>query len=174
MGAASNKSRPILYIFSGLPGVGKSRIARELARRIGAVYFRVDSAENALKNSSLNISPAEDAGYEIGYALAKDNLDIGLDFVADCVNPIQLTRDAWRQVGRISIARIIEIEVICTDLIQHKSMVEGRLAEQKDIENPNWNKVISRHYEARTDDRIIIDTHSINTEEAISKIRQSF
>ncbi len=52
-----------LISFSGLPGVGKTTVARVLAREINAAYIRVDSIEAALKNSSLQIHPAEDAGY---------------------------------------------------------------------------------------------------------------
>lgn len=137
MEAAESNLSPILFIFSGLPGVGKSTIARELSKRIGAVYFRVDSVEDALKASSLRISPARDAGYKIGYALAKDNLEIGLSFVADCVNPIQLTRAAWREVAINSKARISEIEIICSDTNRHKEMIEKRVTENPNFAFPN-------------------------------------
>lgn len=170
MRAISNKSEPILFVFSGLPGVGKSSIARELARKTAAVYFRVDSVEVALKNSSLRISPAEDAGYEIGYALAKDNLEIGLSLVADCVNPIKITRDAWRQVARISNARIIEIEVICSDKNQHKAMIEKRIIENPNSAHPNWQDVVSHIYEPREDQILIIDNSLTNIDDAICKI----
>jgi predicted kinase len=82
----------VLISFSGLPGVGKTTVARALTQEIGAVYIRVDSIEVALKNSSLQIHPAEDAGYLAAIAVAKDNLVHGLDVVADTVNPIELTR----------------------------------------------------------------------------------
>jgi predicted kinase len=49
----------VLISFSGLPGVGKTTVARALARQIGAAYIRVDSIEVALKSSSLQIHPAE-------------------------------------------------------------------------------------------------------------------
>jgi predicted kinase len=39
-----------LIIFGGLPGVGKTSIARELAQRIGAVHSRIDSIEQAIGN----------------------------------------------------------------------------------------------------------------------------
>ena len=39
----------MLIIFSGLPGSGKSTIARALARRLGAVYLRIDTIEQAIR-----------------------------------------------------------------------------------------------------------------------------
>jgi adenylylsulfate kinase-like enzyme len=43
----------MLIVLSGLPGVGKTTIARELARSLAAVYVRVDSIEQALRQAGL-------------------------------------------------------------------------------------------------------------------------
>jgi len=80
-----------LISFAGLPGVGKTTLARELARRIRAIHLRVDSVEAALSRSILRIHPAEDAGYHAIAAVAKDNLLLGLDVIADTVNSIRIT-----------------------------------------------------------------------------------
>src|SRR5688500_478000 len=84
---AMENGMTVLISFSGLPGVGKTTVARALAQEIRAVYIRVDSIEVALRSSSLQIHPAEDAGYLAAVAVAKDNLMHGLDVVADSVNP---------------------------------------------------------------------------------------
>ena len=42
----------MLIIFSGLPSVGKTSIARELARQINAVYLRIDSMAQAMRASA--------------------------------------------------------------------------------------------------------------------------
>ena len=38
----------MLIIFGGLPGVGKTSIARALAQKIGAVHLRIDTIEQAI------------------------------------------------------------------------------------------------------------------------------
>lgn len=40
-----------LVVFAGLPGSGKSSIARGLARSIGAIWLRIDSIEDAIRGA---------------------------------------------------------------------------------------------------------------------------
>jgi predicted kinase len=85
----------MLIIFGGLPATGKTAIAQELARQIGAVYLRIDSIEQGIRDSGVVSQALNDAGYRIGYAVAEDNLRLGRTVIADSVNPLRLTRDAW-------------------------------------------------------------------------------
>jgi Cdc6-like AAA superfamily ATPase len=84
-----------LIAFGGLPGTGKTVIAREVAREVNAVYVRIDSIEQAIRASGVLHRTIDDAGYRVAYVIAEDNLRMGRTVVADCVNPIQITRDAW-------------------------------------------------------------------------------
>lgn len=38
----------MLYIFGGLPGTGKTELSMDLARRLGAVYLRIDAIEQPI------------------------------------------------------------------------------------------------------------------------------
>ncbi|SRR6266567_9577035 len=90
-----------LIVFGGLPGTGKTAIAQEVAREVNAVYVRIDSIEQAIRASGALGRPIDDAGYRVAYVVAEDNLRIGRTVVADCVNPLQITRDSgsvWRRV----------------------------------------------------------------------------
>ena len=45
----------MLVVLSGLPGVGKTTIARELVRATGAVYLRIDSIEQVLRHAGCQV-----------------------------------------------------------------------------------------------------------------------
>ena len=82
----------MLVIFGGLPGVGKTTIAQELARQIGAMHVLIDSIEQAIRDCTPVVPPPLEEGYRVGYAIARDNLRIGRTVVADSVNPLLITR----------------------------------------------------------------------------------
>lgn len=148
----------VLIVFAGLPGSGKSSIARELAREIHAVWLRLDSIEQAIRESSVGAGSVDDAGYRAAYAVAEDNLRLGRDVVGDSVNACSLTRSAWRDVGLRAGAQILEIETICSDPIAHRRRIETRDHEVPGLVPPNWQAVISRDYEPWDRDHLTIDT----------------
>src|SRR5262245_36029931 len=103
----------MLYIFGGLPGTGKSALSRHLARSLKAVYLRVDTIEQALREAGGHVIGPE--GYTIAYRIAEGNLALDLHVVADTVNPLQITRAAWRAVAARAGVPFVEIEVVCSN-----------------------------------------------------------
>lgn len=85
----------MFYIFSGLPGCGKSTIAKMLSEKLNAVYLRVDTVEQALRNSSAAFRDIGPEGYFILYELARDNLRLGSTVITDSVNDLNLVRDSF-------------------------------------------------------------------------------
>jgi predicted kinase len=155
-----------------LPGSGKTTIARELARRLGAVHIRIDSIEQALRNSGALAGPVNDAGYRVGYALAQDNLRLGHIVIADSGNPIEVTREAWRTVATELGVVYLEVEVVCSDPRQHRARVEGRHADIEGHKLPTWDEVISREYEPWPAD-VVADTARLNLTECVTLIAQA-
>lgn len=136
----------MLVVFGGLPGTGKTTIARELARQLGAVHLRIDTIEQELREHGMGGRPMDDTGYRVAHVIAADNLRIGRTVIADSVNPLALTRDAWVAVARRTGARVIEIEVICSDANEHRKRAEARRSDIPGLKLPTWEEIVSREY----------------------------
>ncbi len=163
----------ILIVFSGLPGTGKTTLAKLLSEELNAVYLRIDTIEQGLKRSSLNIDPAEDAGYEIAYSLASENLKLGRIVITDSVNAIKVTRNAWLKVAERTNSQILEIEVICSDRKEHRHRVETRTADIEGHTLPTWQEVLEREYDPWDREPLVIDTAIAKPDECLSIIKDA-
>lgn len=147
-----------LIVLAGLPGVGKTTLARALAKRLGAVHLRIDTIEQALGGE------LTDEGYRVAYGVAEDNLRLGLDVVADSVNPIALTRQAWRAAAARAGAELVELEVVCGDPGEHRRRVETRQADIAGHRLPTWREVVERDYQAFDPPIPCLDTATADAE----------
>lgn len=160
----------MLVIFSGLPGVGKTTIARALAKELSSVYLRIDEIEQVLTRTGIEL--IEGKGYEVAYALAKSNLSLGNTVICDSVNPWEVTREAFRQCAIEQGKPYIDIEVICSDVIEHQRRVESREPDIPGHRLPTWSEVMSRNFQIWMGDRLHIDTSTLDLAESIHQIRQ--
>jgi len=160
----------MLIVMSGLPGTGKTALAKGLARQLKAAHVRIDRIEQALRDDE---SPSEDigsAGYLLGYALAEDNLRLGQTVVADSVNPLSITRDAWRAVGGRAHVPVVEVEIVCSDKEEHRRRIETKKADIPGPDVPSWKDIEARHYEPWSRQRIVIDTAGKPYEQSLGEL----
>jgi predicted kinase len=167
--------QPVLYIFAGLPGTGKTTLAKRLAQRVNAAYVRIDTFEQALRDlCSVNVLSE---GYGLAYRVAADNLSVGISVVADSCNPIELTRRAWERVAAENGAHFVNIEVICSDRNEHCQRVESRASSVSGLRLPSWSEVEAREYHRWSHDRIVLDTsgrsESTSFDELLSELSRT-
>ena len=154
----------MLYIFSGLPGTGKTELAKYLARKLGAAYLRIDTVEQALRR--IGVLPVDGKGYALSRGLAADNLRIGLPVIVDSVNPWELTRRQWREVATEMGQNYLDIEVVCSSKAEHRKRVEERISDIPGLKLPTWEQVQNRDYHPWTNPRLLVDTAGSTTEES--------
>lgn len=160
----------MLIVLAGLPGTGKSTIARALATELNAVWVRIDSIEQAIRASGIVDGDVKDAGYRAAYAVAEDNLRLGRTVIGDSVNPWMLTRNAWRDAGLRAGVRVLEIETICSDLKEHRRRIETRSNEVPGLVLPTWQRVIDLDYHAWDREHVTIDTAGTSVEACVELI----
>ncbi|CRM23517.1 hypothetical protein [Pseudomonas sp. 31 R 17] len=158
----------MLIVFSGLPGTGKTTIARELARRIGAVYLRIDVIEQALRESGALAGDVGAAGYGVANALALSNVRVGQRVIADCVNPVSESREAWRAVALAAGVELIDIRVVCSDRQEHRRRVESREGDIPGLLPPTWPSVLAHEYEAWDSPPFTLDTAALTPAQAVA------
>jgi predicted kinase len=165
---AGSTSNAILYIFSGLPGTGKSTLSKIIAQKYNAVYIRIDTIEQGIRElCNFNV---QGEAYSLSYKIAEDNLKIGHNVVADSCNPINLTRKEWENIAIKNNCKYINIEIMCSNENEHKKRIETRENEIEGLKLPTWEEIIKRKYDLWEDERIIIDTSNKNIEESIKEL----
>ncbi|MEM9140730.1 MAG: AAA family ATPase [Pseudomonadota bacterium] len=92
-------TKPGLIVVCGLPGVGKTTLARLVAARTGAAYLRIDSIEAALR-ADRHTDLAGPEGYLAAGAIARDQLALGRLVIADAVNDDAWCHNHWESLAQ--------------------------------------------------------------------------
>ena len=146
----------MLYIFGGLPGTGKTELSKYLASTVNATHIRIDTIEQALRNSG--ISDLYDEGYKVAFALTLENLKNGRTVIADSTNPVSESRQSWIDIANQAGSPFIEVEIVCSNKSEHRQRLESRQSDIPNLVLPAWESVISREYQPWNSANIILDT----------------
>ena len=160
----------MLVVLGGLSGVGKTTLARALSQHLQAVHVRIDTIEQAIRSSGMLRSEVGPAGYMVGYAVAEDNLRVGRTVVADSVNPLAITREAWRAVAERASLPVVEIEIVRTHLEDHRHVIETRSSDIAGLTSPTWAQVNEYVYEPWDRPHVVIGTSFRTVEECVQEL----
>jgi predicted kinase len=157
---------PQLIIFAGLPGTGKSSLARAVARELKAVYLDKDTIKDRAMALAVQMKLdqanqlAGALSYELLVDLARDNLTLDLSVVLDSPAAYQVFREKVKQLARSLKVNLRLIECICTDEKLLRQRIEGRGGNFPDYRTRDWSTYQRdrARFEQITDRRLIVDT----------------
>ena len=159
-GSAPRHDACVLVVISGLPGSGKTTVARAVAERLGAVHLSIDAIEDALLGAGLAGGWTTGvAAYEAARVVAEEHLLLGRSVVVDAVNDSDPARDTWRRAARAAGLDPHFVTLLLVDEGEHRRRLESRGVRFTNVPEPTWDDVAARAaaYEPWTDRHVVID-----------------
>lgn len=116
---------PRLIQFTGLPGTGKTTLARATARELRLPWLAKDHFEAILMRGDLTNGHSAHS-YEFLFHTADAQLALGLGVVLDAVFPLPGFRDHVAQIAAAHGASLHIIHTTCTDETLHRQRIAER------------------------------------------------
>lgn len=162
----------MIVAIGGLPGVGKTTVARELARRLRAAHVRIDALESALVTTGLVATAADTgpAGYDLALAVADTCVAGGADVVVDAVFPIAISRRPFSELAERSGVPIHWVRLVCSDTAEHRRRVESRVFDLPGSGRPDWAAVTGRETDEWAEPHAVVDTATGDPVTAIQEL----
>jgi predicted kinase len=160
-GAGARHDRATLLVMSGLPGTGKSELARGIAGRLRIPVLSVDPIESAILRAGIAPGFATGlAAYLVVEALADSQLSLGQSVIVDAVNAVEPAKEMWRQLAAKHGAVFEIVECRCSDEALHRERLAARrrgLA--PGFREPTWDDVEKRRteYTPWTEPLLLVD-----------------
>lgn len=145
--------QPLLVVTAGLPGTGKTTLARAISAQLRAAYLRIDAIETAIIRSGVADPPVGPVGYVVAHEIAEGTLANGVPVVVDAVNPVPEAREGWRQLARGTSARLVVLETVIGDVDEHRRRVAARRPDLEGQTVPSWAQVVAGEYAAWDEER---------------------
>ena len=147
----------MLVLLTGLPGTGKSEIARRIAPELGALILSADPIDATLLRVGIDHDRPDIVGFELMKTVAREHLALDMPVVIDAVNPFQWVRDHYGAIAAAEGKPFALIATTCNDSEVHRSRVERRY--KRGEKHITWDGVERQiaYYEPPTNPAITLD-----------------
>jgi predicted kinase len=172
-GKEQTTATPVLFVISGLPGTGKSFLARKVAERLPCVIVESDFVRKTLVVGKPTYSGAESAFvHRVAHAVIERLLLAGCRVIYDATNLIQRHREKVFYLADKSRASIVAIHVIAPEsVIRERLTRRFESRDPHDISDANWDvyQKLMPELEPMRHQHVVVDT-SGDMDAAVTKI----
>lgn len=132
---------PTLILMSGLPGCGKTSLARQLAQRLHIPILSKDRLQQGLRAQGLAGHNGPE-GYLLAFDLADEQLALGVGVILDAVFPLPGYRSQARAIAQKHGARFCPIYCYCSNERLWQARMNNRTQYVPDWTPKGWDEVL--------------------------------
>lgn len=118
--------RPILIIFKGLPGTGKTTLARKLEQELRWNQINRDDIKEQLLDEKGDMPDLGRQSYDIMWDTLEKNLADGKSIICDTNINHPLALQHFSRIQQNTNARIVVLECFCRDEEEHRRRLDSR------------------------------------------------
>ncbi len=132
---------PTLILFTGMPGSGKTTLARMVARALRLPVFSKDRVQRVLRDHHLVDENTGD-GYYIILDMADEQLDLGVSVILDATFPLDHFRTVASEIAARHSARFCAVYCYCSDDAIWQERMEQRVQYVPGWRPVGWDAVL--------------------------------
>ena len=150
---------PTLILFAGMPGSGKTTLARMVARQLCLPIFSKDRAQRVLRDHHLAAENTGD-GYYLILDMADEQLSLGVSAILDATFPLDHFRTVASEIAARHKARLCALYCHCSDDEAWRQRMTRRVQYVPGWKPVGWDDVLRmrEYYQPWKDNAVVVDS----------------